>query len=607
MKTKLLLFIALFSLQLKAQTVDAVYTAGGTLADFSRVIALTPTGNIAVAGNAGSSFTWGSNALTNAGQNDIIIAQYDNTGNVLWAKMAGGTGMDAANSVAVDANGNVFISGSFQNTFSWGSNNMVSNGSDDLYFAKYDAGGNLLFVKQYGGTGSDRANAITLDNAGNVYIAGYFSANFTFGSTPLTTAGSNDVLVAKFDNAGNLQWVKTAGGTGVETGREIIADASGNIYVGGTYGSAFTYGSTTLTYSAMNDIFMAKYDGMNGNVLWASGAGGTLNDQPMGIARSAAGNILLCGYFQSNFTYGPTTFTNAGAEDIFVAEYAASNGTINFAKQAGGTGSDEGLWLQTDAAGNIYVTGYFNGSWTYGSTLITSAGSDDELISKYDATGNVLGVVTHGGTGLDRGRGVTLDANNNIYVVGEFQNSFSYGTFPITSAGADDIYLSILCQQPPPTPVITQNANTLSTTANGTYQWYLNGNALNGATNSSYTTGSTGNYWVVVSNACGQSQPSNSIYVAFSAANEMNSELNFAVFPVPSNGNFTFQCNMINEANATLRISDLVGNTVFTEVRSLQKGNNTAAISGSDLAPGVYFISIETAQGKCTRQLIIEK
>ncbi|MBW8050175.1 MAG: hypothetical protein FVQ77_07530 [Cytophagales bacterium] len=160
-----------------------------------------------------------------------------------WAKSIGSTAYDIGYSIATDASGNAYITGSFQYTADFdpgaGVQNLTSVGSADIFFAKYDANGNYLWAKSIGGIASDIGYSIATDTSGNVYITGFFSgisgdtitADFDPGAgvQNLTPVGGDDIFFAKYDANGNYLWAKSIGSAGYDVGHSIATDASGNV------------------------------------------------------------------------------------------------------------------------------------------------------------------------------------------------------------------------------------------------------------------------------------------------------------------------------------------------------------------------------------------
>ena len=442
-KTFLLFILALCSVALFAQNEDWFWVkkAGGTSNDYGNSIAVDANGNSYITGYFTYIATFGTTTLTSSGSNDIFVAKIDHNGNWLWAKKAGGTSDDYGYGIAVDANGNSYVTGKFYGSATFGTTTLTSSGYEDIFVAKLDSNGNWLWAKKAGGTNSDYSHSIAVDDNGKSYIAGDYKGSATFGTTTLTSSGDRDIFIAKLDINGNWLWAKKAGGTSEDVGCSITVNDNGNSYVTGYYYSGnATFGTTILTGSGNNDIFVAKLDS-NGNWLWAKKAGGTDYDVGFGIAVDANGNSYVTGNFRGSATFGTTTLTSSGWVNIYVAKMD-SNGNWLWAKQAGGTDWDEGDGITVDYNGTSYVTGYFEGSATFGTTTLTSSGNSDIFVAKLDINGNWLLAKQAGGTGGDYAKSIAVDDSRNGYVTGSFSGSANFGITTLTSSGGYDIFIS---------------------------------------------------------------------------------------------------------------------------------------------------------------------
>jgi hypothetical protein len=230
----------------------------------------------------------------------------DPTETVVWAKTFGGADGDQGNGLAVDASGNVILTGWFASasiTFSATVLNNVGAASSDLFIVKYDTDGNLIWVKSTGGSGNDRGYAVSCDANSNVFVTGWYtSATINFGTGNLTNAGSstNDIFIVKYDAGGTTLWAKSIGGSSADGGRACANDASGNTYVLGSFSSSsvnFGTGSLSNSSSGTYDLFLAKYD-PSGTALWSTKVGGIYDEMGNAIAVSG-NNIYLTGSFTS--------------------------------------------------------------------------------------------------------------------------------------------------------------------------------------------------------------------------------------------------------------------------------------------------------------------
>ncbi len=397
----------------------------------------------------------------------LLINSNAQTPTVEWAKNMGGINGDYGLCLAVDTLGNLYSTGYFNGISDFdpgiGIANLTSVGSNDIYISKLDPGGKFLWAKSVGGTFSDIGVAIVADDSGNVYTTGNFAGTVDFdpgiGVFNLTSSGLDDIFVLKLDVNGKFVWVKNMGGVGYDDGRSIALDGLRNVYTCGTFdGKAdFNPGVDTsyLSPTGSTDAFICKLDA-SGNFVWAVKMGGPLYDIANSIKIDVSGNVLTTGYFQGtvDFDPSPTKTSNlisAGSTDIFVWKLDGA-GNLIWAKQMGGGTKDEAMYITTDASGNVYTSGYYNGKADFdpgtGIYNLTPAGFFDAFISKLDAGGNFVWAKSFGGISDDRSVSIAIDASGNIYQTGWFIGTADFdpgsGTSNLISAGGADIYISKL-------------------------------------------------------------------------------------------------------------------------------------------------------------------
>ena len=380
-----------------------------------------------------------------------------------WARSMGGSGADQGLSNIVDAAGNVFTTGFFSGTVDFapgaGVQELVSNGEKDLFIQKLDAAGVLVWVKSMGGSGSDVGLSITLDAAGNVYTTGYFSDTVDFdpgtGTQQLIARGEEDVYVQKLDADGNFLWVASIAGTNIERGQSIQVDASGNVYTTGWFTGMADFDPSAnileIQGAGGRDIFVQKLDA-NGDLLWAKCMGGPNPERGQSLALDASGNIYLTGFFQGTADFDPDAgsfpLTSAGERDIFLTKLTP-NGALLWAKRMGGIGADRGQSITVDPWGHVYSTGFFSDTVDFdpgaGVTFLESKGGRDVYLQKFDAEGNFIWAKCVGGPEEDFGLSVTSDPMGNIYSTGYFEGIADFdpnaGTNILTSNGNRDIYI----------------------------------------------------------------------------------------------------------------------------------------------------------------------
>ena len=419
-----------------------VVRAGGTNVDIGNCVAVDANGNSIITGVFKETASFGGTTLTSAGGYDVFVAKLDTNGNWLWAKSAGGSGDDEGQGVAVDTNGNVYITGQFRHSASFGSTILTSAGVADVFVAKLNSNGVWQWAVSAGGTSEDIGYGVAVDTNGNAYVTGHFEGSASFGGTTLTSTGNYDVFVAKLDTNGNWQWAKSAGGTNWDVGYGVAVDTNGNAIITGSFMESASFGGTTLTSTGNWDVFVAKLNS-NGAWLWAKSAGGSDWDEGQGVAVDTSGNAYVTGYFQGSASFGGTTLVSQGSADVFVAKLN-SNGVWQWAVSAGGTSEDIGYGVAVDTNGNAYVTGHFEGSASFGGTTLTSTGNYDVFVAKLDTNGNWQWAKSAGGTNWDGGMGVAVDVNGNVIITGYFQGSASFGGTTLVSQGGSDVFVAKL-------------------------------------------------------------------------------------------------------------------------------------------------------------------
>lgn len=240
-------------------------------------------------------------------------------------------------------------------------------------------------------------------------------------------------------------WASGGGGCELDYGTSISLDANRNLYLTGWFNSgSISFGGTTLTNNGpegTSDIFIAKYNA-DGDLLWVKNYGGAGDDRSVSIKTNGKGSFALTGWFKTAaLTLGSTTLKNSGGSDILIARFD-EEGTVLWAKSAGGIADDEGSSISCDAADNIYVTGmYESASLNLGKAALTNVGNHDIFLASYDKSGQLLWAKNIGGKNDDNGSTVTTDVDGNIYLSGKFRSAtVSLGEKTLSNAGKDGNY-----------------------------------------------------------------------------------------------------------------------------------------------------------------------
>lgn len=435
---------------------------GGTRADQGLSIAFDSTGNVYTTGVFSGSVDLDGNGTLEASvvdslrtpTQDIFVIKQSADGSVAWARQIGGAGTEQGGKLAVDAGGNVYVTGSFSDTLNFNGNpalNLTSAGnSRDAFIIKYDTSGTPVWSRSIGATGSDEGIGIAVDANGNVYATGSFTGNVNLDSntttSELTTAGGQDAFIIKYNTSGEFNWARSIGGTSnTDSGQDIAVDNSGNVYAIGNFTGRIDLNrdASAVVNTTGSDAYIAKYSN-DGAVTWIRQVGNANAFSTVigsGIAIDDSGNVYTTGNFQGSVDLNKDSRseTSLGSNDVFVVK-RDSEGTVIWGRRIGDTLNDLGRDIAVDGSENVYLTGSFTNRLNLSSDGVpglTSAGIGDAFIIKLNPDASVNWSRSIGGTEADEGRGIAVDDRGNIYTTGLFRRRVDInkdGTVDLISA-----------------------------------------------------------------------------------------------------------------------------------------------------------------------------
>lgn len=459
MKKQLLTFIMLAIIGLyesvNAQAPSWAWAKGAGGSDRDEAFSVTndALGNLITVGYFQSpTIAFDTITLTNSpgGNSNIFIVKYNAIGNVIWAKSIGGTDDDFPTAVTTDASDNIIAVGFFYSpTITFDTITLNNAGDRDIFIVKYDSSGNILWARSAGGSSSESVNSVAADTSGNLIVAGGFGGStITLGSITLTNAGgAYDMFLVKYDKTGVALWAKSAGGLNCfDEAISVATDVAGNIAVAGYFESpSITIGATTLANVGGRDLFVARYSPL-GAALWAKSAGGSNTDNATSVTTDTSGNVIAAGfYWSSTIAFSTFTLTNSGGTDLFITKYDVS-GNVIWALSEYGVGSEQVSAITTDPVGNIIAAGSFiTSNLTFGQTTLSSIGSFDIFIVKFDGSGSALWAKSAGGTNEDYPYSIVEYGQDNVAIAGSFIfTSISLGNTTLSNAGFNDVFIAKL-------------------------------------------------------------------------------------------------------------------------------------------------------------------
>ena len=350
--------------------------------DIARALAVDRDGNVYVTGSS-------------PGANTV---KYDTNGNLLWARRT-----YQGSLIAVDAAGNVFISGS------------VTNGPD-IVVVKYTTSGDLLWTRQYNGTGNgtDIVAGIAVDGAGSVVVVGR-----SYGGDPASGGTGDDAVILKYAADGDSLWTRRFNGPSIHSGdfaEDVALDNDGNVYVAGSSSDIGTH----------YDYVTIKYDGADGTPLWVRryNGPGSAEDRAHSLALDGENNVFVTGE-----SFRTTAF---GSQDYATIKYDR-DGTLQWEQRYNGPidAIDAAAAIAVNRNGDVYVTGNSGGFIGYDYATIKYDGRSGAAIwlERFNSPQNHNDVATQ----------LVLDPLDNVYVTGwSFPNSTSPSNlFTVKYAGFD--------------------------------------------------------------------------------------------------------------------------------------------------------------------------
>ena len=543
---------------------------GGSGSDCGYSVAVDNDGNIYVTGYTGSSnFPTTTDAYQNslAGGNDVYLTKYNKSGILVYSTYLGGGGDDYGNSIALDKDGNIYItgrtnSGNFPTTTD--AYQTSNGGISDIFLAKFNSNGTLVYSTYLGGSNNEYGYGIAVDGDGNSYITGYSaSSNFptTTGAYQNSFAGGYDVILSKFNSSGTLVYSTYLGGESYDEGNGIAVDNEGNIYITG-YSQAGNFPITSNAFQTSRgggtDAFLSKFNS-TGALVYSTYLGGSINDIGTGVAVDGDGNCYLTGRTpSSNF---PTTTdayqkTLSNSLDVYLSKFNSS-GALVYSTYLGGSDADYGYGIAVDGDGNSYITGHTSSTnfpSTTGAYQTSFAGSEDAFIAKFNNVGSLMYSTYLGGIGADEGLGIAVDNNENSYITGVTGSSdfpVTVGAYQSTSGGANDAFITkrnIETVAPVadfgsitngPAPLTVQFSDTSSNYPT-TWLWNFGDGTTSTEKNPTHTYTNPGSYTVTlnVSNSAGNDEEIKTDYITVTATPPIT---NFIATPTNGPASLTVQ------------------------------------------------------------------
>jgi beta-propeller repeat-containing protein len=452
--------------------------------DVSYAVKVGPDDQKFILGSFSGTARFAHTTLVSAGGLDVFLASYGRSGELLWIVQAGGPGNDNGQGMALDRAGNIYVTGQFTDTATFGSTNGATQTAtgigSTMFLAKYRPSGVLVWVQTGVAPYAQQSSSegVAVDPAsGTVYISGFSqdevifsSANGTVNTVP--GVGTWHMVLAKYDTRGNFEWGQTNQANPNSISYGVAVDAEDNAYVTGWIEDTTTFTSSdgnNLTVTGFSpaqtsgdypdDVFLVKYD-RHGNAKWVNHIGGYVG-RGSAVAVSPNGEVTIVGQI-GNIDFGspgeaetiatsqpPGTSVNLGGGDFtnpfnldaFVATYDSA-GVLRRVLRKGDSNQQAATGLTYDHKGDLYVTGVFQGTNDPQNLFVLKFSGRKLLWTKVAENAGVF--VLHN---TEVSPAVSVDSDGRVFVTGGYQGTARFGRIRLHGTGAADIFLAELAPE----------------------------------------------------------------------------------------------------------------------------------------------------------------
>ncbi len=434
-----------------------------------------PNGESVTVGYYSSPFSFGIISMPHQGGIDGYVVKSDAIGNYVWAKALASNGDDIISEVSFDAAGNVFVVGEHTSTASFGGTSFINNEGKNAFVAKLDPNGEVIWSRSIGNEEDAKFTSLHIDGQGNVFAYGEFGGNLNLDGNSLVSTDVKSLFLLKLNNAGVVVWAKSMGKQ-FDNSSDVWVNSVGEAVITGGFLGRLILGNDTLFSKGLSDVFISKLNA-NGDFIWAKSFGGTQVDNCFSIIGDADNNIYCAPVYNGTMLLGGNTFVSNGAWDVLAAKFSPQGDHI-WSNSFGGSDHDRSNDIQLDASGNLLVSGWFQDTMQVGPSNLISKGAYDVFVATISPAGIPLVGHSFGGSLIDIGAGLGIDAADNLYISGSFfSTNFSVGSVNLPNPSGTKMYLIKLGNSPTQIgETVEANCQVKQKTFPGYVEWVSNQN-----------------------------------------------------------------------------------------------------------------------------------
>jgi hypothetical protein len=302
------------------------------------------------------------------------------------------------------------------------------------------------WLQAYGSSYSDLGQDVALHENGNIALTGRFKDRLNLGGGNLISHGTTDAFVGLFTPEGRHRWSTSIGGIGAATVPESVAiDRRGDVVVAGWHTATIATELGDLVSAGDIDLFILKFAGGHGGLLWQRQIGSLRADLAYGVTTTATGDVFVTGMFQRTVDFGGTVLkSSSGGFDAFVVKLKGDTGETIWVKSWPNFGADGGMDIAVDSKGNPIMTGYFGSMIDFGNLgrLNGSPVANNAFVAKLDGSdGRHLWSNTFLASGSSRSYGVAIDPQDNVAIAGFYEKAALFSNTGKYASGGSDSFV----------------------------------------------------------------------------------------------------------------------------------------------------------------------
>jgi len=439
----LLFFTSVFAQPLPIQWVKQMQGAYST---YATAMANDPAGNLYTAISFAQKMSIGNQSITTNGYTDVCILKTDPAGTIIWHKVITGATWQYVQSMACDAQGNLYLAGNFSGTALFAGTALYTTGGGyDGFLVKMDGNGIVKWAKSMGGAGSDGVSSVALDHLGNVYTAGAFvDTAFFDAGVSLQSVGDYDGFVMQSNATdGSLNWITQLGDANEDIATNVAADGAGHVYIAGTFSVGTIIGTSAFTSVGFHDGFLCSLETNMGAVQWVQHISSTGDQETKAMVVDNHGDVYTTGNFGGALNYGNSGLVSPGYVSVYLIKNNGATGSPVFVQSFVGTGNHHNVHAMAyNNSDKLYLTASFDGSVVVGSNTFVPVGDVDIFLTEMDTLGNVNWADQKGGVSGDLAYALSADAFGNIYTGGFFAETMEYGPTTLDMTGSSGGFMA---------------------------------------------------------------------------------------------------------------------------------------------------------------------